>query len=125
MGDETLTKVRVDVWTWAVRLFKTRSLATKACQGGHVEINDEHAKPASPVKVGDKVRIRGEGRERLVEVTGLLVKRVGAEIAATCLVDMSPPPPDRIYNGPVAVRDRGTGRPTKRERRDLDRLRGR
>lgn len=117
--------VRVDLWIWSVRLVKTRSLATAACRAGHVRVNDERAKPATSVKVGDEVRLRHAGRERIVVVRRIVRKRVGAPVAEQCLTDNSPPPPPREALIPVARRDRGAGRPTKRERRELDRLRGR
>jgi len=115
--------VRVDVWLWAVRIYKTRSAATEACRGGHVKVNGHSIKAATSVKVGDKVEAMLD-RQRILEVVALIDKRVGAPIAAACLVDHSPPPPPRERFVPVFVRERGTGRPTKRERRDLDRLRG-
>ena len=118
--------VRLDVWLWSVRLAKTRSQASDACKGGHVRVNGEKVKPAQAVKVGDQVRVRrSDGWERIVTVAKLISKRVGPPVAATCYVDQSPPPPPREFAGPVAVRDRGAGRPTKRERRDLDKLRPR
>jgi len=116
---------RVDRWVWAVRLAKTRSEATTACRGGHVRVNGKPIKPASPVRIGDEVRVMRGGRERIVEVTKIIEKRVGAAVAAECLIDRSPPPPPREFVAPVAVRERGSGRPTKKERRQLDRLRGR
>lgn len=116
---------RVDRWVWAVRLAKTRSAATAACRGGHVRVNGKPIKPATLVRVGDEVRVMIGSRERIVEVTKIIEKRVGASVAAECLIDRSPPPPPREFVAPVAVRDRGSGRPTKRERRQLDRLRGR
>jgi ribosome-associated heat shock protein Hsp15 len=118
--------VRVDVWLHAVRLATTRSDAADACRAGHVDINDKPAKPASTVKLGDRIEARLHGRVRLVDVTRLIGKRVGAAVATECYVDHSPPPPERDPVQPLfAVRDRGTGRPTKRDRRQTDRLRGR
>ncbi|MGK5533715.1 RNA-binding S4 domain-containing protein [Streptomyces sp. URMC 129] len=117
--------VRVDAWIWAVRLIKTRSLAGAACRGGHVRVNGERVKPAYLVKPGDEVRLRYEGRERIVVVKQLLRKRVGAPVAAEAYVDNSPPPPPREVALAVPVRDRGAGRPTKRDRREIERLRGR
>lgn len=116
--------VRVDSWVWSVRLTKTRSQAAAACKGGHVRVNGEHVKPAQPVKPGDEVRVWHAGRERIVIVTKTVNKRVGAPVAVTCYVDNSPPPPPREFVAPIAVRARGAGRPTKRERRELDRLQG-
>lgn len=115
---------RLDAWLWAVRIFKTRSLATNACKGGHVRVNGEPIKPAHNLKVGDIVTVRQPGWERRFEVTQLLGKRVSAPMAAEALVDLSPERPAHLAN-PSARRDRGTGRPTKKERRATDALRGR
>ena len=90
-----MEKVRVDRWLWAVRLTKTRSGAAQACRAGHVQINGVRAKPAATVKPGDTVRVRVGDRERVVEVVRLIETRVGAEPAAACLIDNSPPPPAR------------------------------
>jgi ribosome-associated heat shock protein Hsp15 len=117
--------VRIDRWLWSVRLVKTRSAAAQACRAGHVQINGTRAKPAATVRVGDTVRARLGGRERVVEVAGLLETRVGAELAAACLIDRSPPPPPRDPLAGLAGRPPGAGRPTKRHRRQLDRARGR
>jgi ribosome-associated heat shock protein Hsp15 len=117
--------IRVDRWLWAVRLVKTRSAATDACRAGHVRVNGSRVKPAQAVKVGDTVRVRSGQRERIVEVARIIDKRVGAPVAAECLVDHSPPPPPRAVQPDVPRREPGTGRPTKRERRQLDRSRGR
>ncbi|GAA3004997.1 hypothetical protein GCM10020229_16110 [Kitasatospora albolonga] len=116
--------VRVDSWIWSVRLTKTRSMAGAACRAGHVKVNDERAKPAQVVREGDVVRLFHDGRERVVTVRKLIRKRVGAEIAVGCYRDDSPPPPPREEAAALGIRDRGTGRPTKRDRRDLERLRG-
>lgn len=114
-----------DSWLWAVRLAKTRSAATTACRGGHVRVNGERAKPALKVHVGDEVRIRITGFDRVVTVTKLISKRVSATVAADCLIDRTPPRPERIAAPAAIMRDRGAGRPTKRERRQIDQLRGR
>jgi ribosome-associated heat shock protein Hsp15 len=114
---------RVDVWIWSVRLVKTRSQATAACRAGHVRVNDQRAKPASTVRPGDEVRLRHDGRERIVIVRRAIAKRVGAAVAQECLTDNSPPPPPREALLPVARRERGAGRPTKRDRREIERLR--
>lgn len=114
---------RVDRWVWAVRLFRTRSLAAAACRAGHVRVNGERAKPATTVKVGDEVRVRA-GVERIVEVRQVVARRVGAAVAANCLVDRTPPPPPREEVAVAGQRDRGAGRPTKRQRREIERLRG-
>lgn len=116
---------RVDRWLWAVRLFKTRSAATDACRRGHVRVNSTPAKPASPVRVGDRVTARVHHRERVLEVVQVIDKRVGPAVAAECLVDHSPPPPADDTGTADVVRDRSAGRPTKKDRRRLDRLRSR
>ena len=79
----TPTSARVDAWTWAVRLFPTRSAATAAVKAGHVKVNAASAKPAQSVKIGDTIRIRDTRGERIVKVIGLLDKRVGAPVAVT------------------------------------------
>jgi ribosome-associated heat shock protein Hsp15 len=116
---------RVDKWLWAVRLFPTRTSATTACDGGHVKINGTPAKPSTKVAVGDRVEAYAAKRQRIVEITAILEKRVGAAIAMTCFVDHSPPPPkdEDLFAGVVFRRDPGQGRPTKRDRRQLDELR--
>ena len=116
--------VRVDTWIWSVRLVKSRSMAANACRGGHVRVNGERVKPAHQVRPGDEVRLRHAGRERIVVVKRVIRKRVGAPVAVQCYVDNSPPPPPREAVAPAGVRDRGTGRPTKRDRREMERLRG-
>ncbi|AXL88070.1 ribosome-associated heat shock protein [Streptomyces sp. CB09001] len=123
-GPQNGGSVRVDSWIWAVRLIKTRSLGATACRGGHVRVNGERVKPAYALRVGDEVRLRQEGRERVVVVKRLIRKRVGAPVAVQCYVDNSPPPPPREAVAPAGIRDRGAGRPTKRDRREMDRLRG-
>lgn len=116
-------EVRLDVWVSSVRLFKTRSAASSACRGGHVQVNGRKAKPAATVQVGDRVTALTPGGERILVVRRLIEKRVGAAVALTCFEDLTPAPPPKEEVAVVAVRDRGAGRPTKRERRQLDRLR--
>ena len=113
---------RVDRWLWAVRLTKTRPDAAAACRGGHVRVNDRPAKPSTTVVPGDEVRARVGDTTRIVEVVRTIEKRVGAADAVTCYLDRTPKPPPTV-SIPVAARDRGAGRPTKRDRRLLDRWR--
>ncbi|WP_165069482.1 RNA-binding S4 domain-containing protein [Marisediminicola senii] len=122
---DPLTTARVDSWIWAVRLVKTRSLAGTECRGGHVQVNGAKAKPSQAVRPGDEVRVRVGDVERIVVVSRLIVKRVSATVAAECYIDNTPAPPPREEVPITAQRDRGAGRPTKRERRDIDRLLGR
>lgn len=117
--------VRVDAWLWAVRVYKTRSAATTACRAGHVRVNGERAKAAQQVRVGDELRVRIHGFDRVLVVKQPISKRVGAAVAVEAVEDRTPPPPPREFAGVIAIRDRGAGRPTKRERREIDRLRGR
>ncbi|AJT62338.1 RNA-binding S4 domain-containing protein [Streptomyces chattanoogensis] len=119
-SDEGTT--RIDSWIWSVRLIKTRSQATAACRAGHVRVNGDRVKPAHAVRSGDEVRLRYAGRERIVVVSKLVRKRVGAPVAAECFVDNSPPPPPREEVAVAPVRDRGAGRPTKRDRREIEQL---
>ncbi|MFS0854410.1 RNA-binding S4 domain-containing protein [Microbacterium sp. 179-I 3D4 NHS] len=114
--------VRVDSWLWAVRIYKTRSAATTACRAGHVRLDGTKVKASQAVKVGDELRVRIAGFDRILVVRQLLVKRVGAPLAALAYEDRTPA---REPQAALGLRDRGAGRPTKRERRDIDRLRGR
>jgi ribosome-associated heat shock protein Hsp15 len=115
---------RVDRWIWAVRLCKTRAEASATCRGGHVRVNGAPAKPATAVRIGDRVEAFVHGRERVLEVVRDIDKRVSAPLAAQCLIDHSPPPPPRD-GAPLTTREPGSGRPTKRDRRQLDRFRTR
>ncbi len=120
-------KVRLDKWLWAARCYKTRSAASAACQGGHVKVNGSTAKPALKIGIGDRVDARCPGdRRRVLEVAALAEKRGSADFAATLFVDHSPPPPPKKERllGPEVQVERGGGRPTKRDRRRMNRDRG-
>ncbi|MDF2825592.1 MAG: RNA-binding protein [Mycobacterium sp.] len=117
-----MESTRVDRWLWAVRLTKTRPDAAEACRGGHVRVNDRTAKPSTMVVPGDTVRARLGETTKIVEVVQVIQKRVGPPVAVTCYLDRTPAPPSTPYV-PLAVRDRGAGRPTKRDRRLLDKWR--
>lgn len=125
---EQIAKTRIDKWLWAVRLYKTRSLASEACMSGKVKINGNTAKPASMVQLLHEIQInRGAGEYSIFLVLKILEKRVGAPLAITCYEDKSPP--KSIDGMPSAFftfekRDKGVGRPTKRERRDIDKFKG-
>jgi len=121
---EHLLTARVDSWAWGVRLFKTRSMATAACRAGHVRVNGDKAKASQALRIGDEVRVRTDGFDRILIVSRLLIKRVGATVAAECYEDQTPPPPPREERALVPTRDRGAGRPTKRERRVIEEFRG-
>lgn len=118
MSDDT----RIDRWLCAVRLVKTRPMATQLCDGGHVRVNGNPAKPSTTVRAGDVVHALIAERERIVEVVRPIETRVGAPEAAQCYIDNSPPPVAReIAPGITVVR--GEGRPGKRLRRELERMR--
>ena len=112
---------RIDRWLCAVRLVKTRPLATRLCEGGHVLVNGSPARPSTKVRAGDRVEALIADRKRTVEVMRPIESRVGAAIAATCYVDHSPPVVSEPGQGTVLVR--GEGRPGKRLRREFERLR--
>jgi ribosome-associated heat shock protein Hsp15 len=114
-------ETRIDRWLCAVRLVKTRPLATQLCEGGHVFVNGSPAKPSTKVRAGDRVEALISDRERVIEVVRPIESRVGAPTAATCYVDHSPPVVPEA--GPGMTRIRGEGRPGKRLRREFDRLR--
>ena len=119
--------VRLDKWLWAVRVYKTRAMAKSACETGRVSVNEVTAKPATKIGEGDLVEARRRDRVVIYKVVRGIEKRVSAEIAATCVEDLSPPPTTTPRLGdpdPAAGRrDPGAGRPTKRDRRQLERIR--
>ena len=112
---------RIDRWLCAVRLAKTRPIATRLCEGGHVLVNGSPAKPSTKVRAGDRVEALIADRRRIVEVVRPIQSRVGAAVAATCYVDHSPPVVRQT--GLEILPVRGEGRPSKRLRRELERLR--
>ncbi|MBW4094160.1 MAG: RNA-binding S4 domain-containing protein [Acidobacteria bacterium] len=120
----TSSAVRVDAWLWAVRIYKTRSMATAACRAGHVRMDGKTLKAAQILVEGDTLRVRRDGEELVLEVRALIAKRVGAELAARCYTDHTVrlPPVEQVV---VAQRDRGAGRPSKKDRRELERFWGR
>jgi ribosome-associated heat shock protein Hsp15 len=122
--DEVATSLRVDKWLWAARFFKTRSLATAACTGGKVDVNDEAAKPARLVRLGDTVKITLARDRRIARVLALADRRGPAAQARRLYEDMTPPAPPRAGRTPPPFRPPGAGRPTKRERRQIEKLRG-
>src|SRR5438552_18689732 len=118
MPDDT----RIDRWLCAVRLVKTRPMATQLCDGGHVRVNGNPAKPSTKVHAGDRVNAMIAARERIVEVVRPIENRVGAPVAATCYVDHTPAPVV-VELAPGIKMVRGEGRPSKRLRRELERIR--
>ncbi|MGH7304878.1 MAG: RNA-binding S4 domain-containing protein [Candidatus Rokuibacteriota bacterium] len=121
----SVDSIRVDKWLWAARVFKTRSLAGAACDGGKVDVNDEAAKPARKVRAGDRIAVTlPRGRRRILKVAVVGDRRGSAEVAKVLFEDLTPPEPPRARQAPPPRREPGAGRPTKRERRDIERLRG-
>jgi ribosome-associated heat shock protein Hsp15 len=117
--------MRLDKWLWAARFFRSRTLAAAACDGGKVDVNGQAAKPARTLRSGDLVHVTVPGGRRIVRVRILADRRGPAAEAALLYEDLTPPPPPReVRPGPPVRRPRGAGRPTKRERRLLDRLLG-
>ena len=117
-----LATARIDRWLWAARAFRSRSLAAAACHGGKVTVNDTTAKPHKLVRQGDLIEISATGGKRLWRVTDVAERRGPAAVARTLYEDLTPPPPpDPIDVNAMPRRERGAGRPTKRERRQLDR----
>ncbi|PTN10093.1 RNA-binding S4 domain-containing protein [Mangrovibacterium marinum] len=117
-------QVRIDKWLWAVRLFKTRSQATEACKKGRIIVDKIQVKPSRMIKTGDIVQIKKSPVTYSFKVLGLIEKRVGAKLVAEYMKDVTPPEELEILEMQKHMltlqRDRGTGRPTKKERRDLD-----
>lgn len=120
-------KLRIDKYLWAIRIFKTRSLATEACKAGRVKLSGQNVKASYVVKVGDTFTIQKGIEKKVVKVTGLLERRVDAKTAVQYYEDLTPVEETygfkSMFHAPILKRDRGTGRPTKRDRREIDELR--
>lgn len=118
-------EVRADVYLWAIRMYKSRSLATTAIKAGKVKINDKPIKSSYNVKIGERITLVIGHTKKILEITALTETRSSFDIAKTHYVDHSPPPEKKDYM-PSAFfsvnikRERGTGRPTKKDRRDID-----
>ena len=124
-----MESVRVDKWLWASRSYKTRSMATDACKGGHVRVNGDLTKPARMIRTGDVIDARTPGGPRTLEVVALADKRASASIAVTLYIDHTPPPEPRMPGDPTFDRGSRKGRkgprPTKRDRRRFSQQRER
>tara|TARA_B100001123_G_scaffold442643_1_gene586740 strand:+ start:907 stop:1302 length:396 start_codon:yes stop_codon:yes gene_type:complete len=117
--------MRIDKWLWCIRAFRTRSKASAACRANHLQVNGQRIKPASMVRVGDAVSIDYPRYQRTLRVIALLPRRVAAPIAIKHYEDLTPEIEcDKLKKHTVAQsvveRERGRGRPTKRERRELE-----
>ena len=119
-------KLRIDKYLWAIRMFKTRTLASDACKAGRVKWDGQNIKPAHEVKLGEVYQISKGPDKKIVKVTGLLENRVDAKTAVNFYEDITPveqtPAFKSMFQAPLLKRDRGTGRPTKRDRREIDEL---
>lgn len=121
-------KVRVDKWLWAVRVFKTRSMASDACSRGKVTMGGQRVKPSRMLFEGEKVCVKKDGMEWIYGVKGCIEKRVGAKLACDYREDLTPKEKTEEYRSIKAVnragprREKGAGRPTKKERRQIDKI---
>lgn len=119
-------KLRIDKYLWAIRIFKTRSLATEACKAGRVKLGGQNIKPAHEVRVGEVYQVSKGIEKKVLLVTALLEKRMDAKSVVDYFEDQTPVEQTyaykSIFHAPVLHRDRGSGRPTKKDRRDIDDL---
>jgi len=118
----SMVPVRIDRWLSAARIYKSRTLATEACNGNQVKVGGQTVRPSHLVKVGDRIEARAERGPLVLVVLALAEKRLGPAPARLLYEDHSPPPPPKDLTLPL--RPRGLGRPTKQDRRKLDRFRG-
>ena len=123
-------KVRIDKWLWSVRIFKSRTLATDACKAGKVKIEGVAAKASQSIERGQVLQVSKDGFNLQYKVVDLIEKRVGAPLAQLCYENLTPEEELNKYNdwyigkGGPERREKGAGRPTKRERRTIDRFKG-
>lgn len=121
-----MEKVRIDKWLWSVRIFKSRTISTDACKESKVKVNGETAKASQLIQTGDRIEVKKEGFNFQFRVIQLIEKRVGAPIAITCYEDLTPPEELNKYKewfvgkAGAEYRDKGTGRPTKKDRREIE-----
>ncbi|RYZ98416.1 MAG: RNA-binding S4 domain-containing protein [Sphingobacteriaceae bacterium] len=119
-------KLRIDKYLWAIRLFKTRTLASDACKAGRVKKDGQNIKASYEVKLGDTFNVSKGIERKVVKVTGLLENRTDAKTAVNFYEDLTPVEETHgyksMFHSPLLKRDRGTGRPTKRDRRETDDL---
>lgn len=119
-------KLRIDKYLWAIRVFKTRSLATEACKAGRVKLAGQNLKPSAVVKIGDTYQISKGAERKIIRVVDFSYNRTDAKIAVTKYADITPVEETNAYKAvfgaPTLIRDRGAGRPTKKDRRETDDL---
>jgi len=123
---QELEKLRVDKYLWAIRIFKTRSLASEACNAGKVKLNGQNIKPSYSVKIGETYQIQKGIERKVIKVVNLLKQRADAKTAALFYQDITPLEDinafKSAFHAPILKRDRGAGRPTKKDRREIDDL---
>ena len=125
-----MKKIRIDKWLWSVRIFKSRTLATNACKSGRVKIGESPVKASASVEAGQSVHVKKNGFDLEFKVIKLIEKRVGAALAIECYEDLTPEEELNKFRhwfvgkGKSEMRERGAGRPTKKERRDIDEYKG-
>ena len=119
-------KLRIDKYLWAIRIFKTRTLATEACKAGRVKLEGQNIKPSHEVKIGEIYNVSKGIERKVIKVTGLLETRMDAKTVINFYADETPVEQTQgyksMFQAPILKRDRGTGRPTKRDRREIDEL---
>lgn len=119
-------KLRIDKYLWAIRAFKTRTLASDACKAGRVKLESNNIKPSHEVKIGEVYQVSKGADRKMIRVTGMLENRVDAKTAVNFYEDITPVEQTlafkSMFQAPILKRDRGTGRPTKRDRREIDDL---
>ncbi len=119
-------KLRIDKYLWAIRIFKTRTLAADACRAGRVKLDNQNIKPSHEVKVGEIYQVSKGIDRKVLKVTGMLESRADAKTVVGFYDDITPVEQTQafksMFHSPILKRDRGTGRPTKRDRREIDEL---
>ncbi|MDP9046751.1 MAG: RNA-binding S4 domain-containing protein [Bacteroidota bacterium] len=119
-------KLRIDKYLWAIRIFKTRTLAADACKAGRVKLDGQKIKPSHEVKIGETYQVSKGIERKILRVSGLIENRTDAKTAVNFYEDLTPVEQTHafksMFNAPILKRDRGTGRPTKRDRREIDDL---
>ena len=117
-------KLRIDKYLWAIRAFKTRTLASDACKAGRVKLDGNNIKPSHEVKLGEIYSVSKGIERKVIKVTGFLENRVDAKTAVNFYEDITPVEQTQafktMFHAPVLTRDRGAGRPTKKDRREID-----
>ncbi|MAZ93083.1 MAG: RNA-binding protein [Lentimicrobiaceae bacterium] len=123
-----MESIRIDKWLWVIRIFKTRSQASEACSGGKVKIDGHNAKPSREIRVNDIIDVQQSGIRKTVKVLKIHKNRVAAKLVPDIMQDMTPPGEyerlEMIRQLNIEKRERGVGRPTKKDRRNISKLKG-